>query len=440
VTIIVGAFLTLRQLSTPLHEVVEAAERVEQGDFSTHVREVGLGELQTLAVTYNRMIQAVRNSQGHLNSLLIQRQDEFDLINKIADQTNAEGNISDKLDQVLSMLGNDPQICRAALFLQQGQGITKVDDKIYKLCEDLAGDDEKIFQPQFLSQYFGDITIIQSVKSSCENRINLVIPIQAKNRPIGILVLQQIEPENLDSRTTFLQALTTQIGILIENAELSRQLRDRSILEERNRFARELHDSVTQTVFSLSLVAEGIKSNLLKSSSDPGLIEQVDFLINQARQVRTELRGLIIELRPIELGKEGLQIALLHHAESLRRSTGLEVDTVFTGDTIGLPYSIQYNLNRVAQEALSNVARHARAKKVHLRLDVGASEVMLMIKDDGEGFDMASVTHRSTSQGMITMRERVELLGGEFMIETGIGLGTKIIAKIPLPSLPGGFL
>ena len=192
---------------------------------------------------------------------------------------------------------------------------------------------------------------------------------------------------------------------------------------------------MTQSLFTLSLTARGLKSSLPQV---PGANQQaLDLLIDQTRLVQSEMRTLINELRPIDLEADDLDSALRQHVQSIRRATNIDVKLNVQGSVRQIPKPVQQNLNRIAQEALSNVARHASASEVSVALVVSEQVVTLTISDNGIGFDLrAASLQQAGSLGLISMRERAELLGGALLVRSQPGKHTLVTAQIPLHNRP----
>ena len=199
-------------------------------------------------------------------------------------------------------------------------------------------------------------------------------------------------------------------------------------VEERNRLARELHDSVKQQVFATSMQLAAARSLLTEAPQEAERrLAQAELLVQQAQQ---ELSGLLQELRPAALSERGLGAALEDYAGDWAQQTGIEIDVRVRGAP-ALPLAAEQALFRVAQEALSNVARHSAASQVALQLTSGGDEVTLRVKDDGRGFEAEAPVHR-LGFGLRNMRERIEALGGELVVASAAGEGVRVEAHLPL--------
>jgi NarL family two-component system sensor histidine kinase LiaS len=197
-------------------------------------------------------------------------------------------------------------------------------------------------------------------------------------------------------------------------------------IQERNRLARELHDSVKQQVFATTMQV-GTAQALLPDDPEAAA-QHLAEAEKLSRQSQEELAILIQELRPAALERDGLAEALETYTIDWSRQSGIEARVSAQGRQ-PLPLSVEQALFRVAQEALSNVARHSRASLVTVTLNYEDAGVSLTIADDGQGFD-ASQT-KEEGYGLQSMRERVEGLGGRLQIDSDPGGGAKVVAEVP---------
>jgi signal transduction histidine kinase len=262
-------------------------------------------------------------------------------------------------------------------------------------------------------------------------RTFLGVPIVSRGDVIGAFYLTEKRGGRCEQFTAedqdLIRTLAAHAAIAIENARLHERSRELSTIEERKRLARELHDSVTQTLFSIGLTAEAA-TELLDAEPDRAR-EQLGHLQELTRTAMLEMRSLIFELRPAELETEGLAGALRKHVEVLRRLHDQEIELTVDGDR-RLPPDVERALLRIAQEALGNALRHADAGHVRLALEARDSHVMLRVDDDGRGFDPDEAATRSRRLGLTSMRERADALGGTLTIDSAPGRGTTVEAEV----------
>ena len=253
------------------------------------------------------------------------------------------------------------------------------------------------------------------------------VPLMLKDQAVGMLSLEYSEPDYYTAEHAKLAlAFANQAAVAIENARLYEQAQALAALEERQRLARELHDSVSQALYGIALGARTARTLLDRDPSR--LAEPLDYVLSLAEAGLAEMRALIFELRPESLANEGLVAALTKQAASLRARHQLEVHTAL-GEEPDLPIEVKEVLYRVAQEALHNISKHARARRVEVRLEHSLDAVNLEIGDDGVGFDPAGPFPGHL--GLRSMRERTARLGGTLTVDSAPGQGTRLRAQIP---------
>lgn len=205
--------------------------------------------------------------------------------------------------------------------------------------------------------------------------------------------------------------------------------------DERRRIARELHDDTAQVLF-----AQLLRLSALKGSDDPALHDLAESLEQMTSEALESVRRLALELRPPALDDLGLQAALSDLAQRFADQLGKPVDYLPRGLRGRMPPDVELVLYRVAQEALTNIAKHAGASAIWIDLDRSPDDVSLSIRDNGRGFDPGSAVSsdgKGLGLGMFGMEERVALVGGRFRVWSAPGQGTEIFAYIPLGAYAG---
>jgi signal transduction histidine kinase len=258
----------------------------------------------------------------------------------------------------------------------------------------------------------------------------LGVPIVARGGVIGALYLTDKEGAESfsDADQKLIVLLAAHAAIAIENARLYERSRELSIVEERNRLARELHDSVTQQLFGVVLAAES--AGELLARGDGAVEAQIERVQALARGAMEELRSVVFELRPASLEAEGLAPALRKHVEVLRRVSGRAIE-LRVGSPPSLGSVAAGQVFRIAQEALRNALRHADAGRIEVRLEDGGGRVALSVADDGRGFDAAAPEVRGRRLGLTSMEERAAELGGRLTIASRPGEGTTVRLEVP---------
>ncbi len=261
-----------------------------------------------------------------------------------------------------------------------------------------------------------------------EVRAWMAVPLMGRKALIGVVIVYHREPGYYTPRHNDLAtAIARQAAVAIENAQLYEQGQHLAVLQERQRLARELHDSVSQALYGIALGARTASTLLAKDPQRAG--EPLNYVLSLAEAGLAEMRALIFELRPETLENEGLVAALERQIAALRARHELEVMTEFASEPqIALP--AKEALYRVAQEATNNIVKHARATQVHIALHQEDGLLTLTVADDGRGFDPDR--DFPGHLGLKTMRERMERLGGSLHIESRPGSGTRVQAEVPL--------
>ncbi len=238
---------------------------------------------------------------------------------------------------------------------------------------------------------------------------------------------------NLEARSLELESqveLRTSELMKIEE-DLKKSEMEKAISEERNRLARDLHDSVTQSIYSLTLLAEAgqrmiERGDLQQAESNHSRLREI------AQQALQEMRLLVYELRPQVLRNEGLIGALEHRLEAVERRAGIDARMVVDGE-LEIPEELEVELLHISQEALNNALKHSKASEVVLFLCVDEDNLRLEVKDNGQGFDQQIACGKG-GMGLTNMGERVEKIGGKLTIQSGPVSGTTIRAIAPINS------
>jgi signal transduction histidine kinase len=253
----------------------------------------------------------------------------------------------------------------------------------------------------------------------------LGVPIVAPQGVIGAFYLTEKigAPDFGDEDEELIGLLAAHAAIAIANARLHEQTRELSIVAERNRLALDLHDAVSQKLFGLVLSAEAAAT--LLERDPPAARDQVAKLQALAQEALDELRSLVFELRPPDLEKDGLDGALRKHVELLRRLEQHEIELSVEGE-LHADAARDREVLRIAQEALQNALKHARARHVAVRLRADDGRLLLEVSDDGVGFDPDAPGARSRRLGLTSMEERTQRLGGTLEIDSAPGAGTVV--------------
>jgi PAS domain S-box-containing protein len=267
---------------------------------------------------------------------------------------------------------------------------------------------------------------LEHTQAPAQNHSNLYLgaPIRAKGGVLGVVSifsrsLHQFSVEEI----ALLETIATQIGVAVENARLREQSQKAAILEERQRLARDLHDSVTQSLYSLNLLAEGYRQRAAQAS-----LEELDVwfadLGSSAHQALKDMRLLLYELRPSSIEHDGLITAIHRRLDAVEGRSGVESRLKLLGDPTLLSKAEEVELYHIIQEALNNALKHALSTWVEIKLTVQPQQVQMEIVDNGIGFDPDQV--QNEGMGLANMAERARRIGGKLFIYSQPGNGTRI--------------
>jgi len=278
----------------------------------------------------------------------------------------------------------------------------------------------------------------------------ICVPLRARGNVLGVLTVASHMPRKFtDNDMYLLLAIGDQLGIAIEHASLYERLikarerlrklaRQNLVAEEqeRRRIALELHDETSQSLSGLALQLQVlIEMSTLSAKHDAEFIAKLKKVQSLTVQVHTEVSRLISNLHPALLDTLGLVFAVRHYAKSMLQPLEMNVSVKIKGAERRFAPDVEVALFRVIQGSISNIAQHSKAKHATIVLEYHPDEFILKVKDDGQGFDVSKITDVEESgrgRGLFSMRERIGLLGGTGRIDSKIGAGTIVWAKIPI--------
>ena len=298
-----------------------------------------------------------------------------------------------------------------------GDGIS---GKVFLTGEPVAVEDARFAPPP--ADHIAKMEGIRSVLS---------VPITIGDQIFGVFGMDYCRPRSFSEgdKRLFL-ALAQRAAVAIENARLYEQAEQVAVLEERQRLARDLHDSVTQSLYSLMLLSEA--GRRFASSGDIANAGHYLSRVGEtAQQTLKEMRLLVHEMRPLALRQVGLVEAIQARLDSVEKRSGIQASLIQEGQ-LNLPEQVVEQLFRIIQEALNNSLKHASSPLILVRITSQAGYVEVEITDKGLGFDPAGLANPG-GFGMTSMRERAELIGGKLEIASSVGQGVTVKAKVPQP-------
>ncbi len=436
--VIVPALVTafgVRHITGPIQKLIQATEQVSEGQFKQRIEVQTGDEIETLADRFNVMAARLDDSYASLEKKVADRTRELAIVNAIVSVASQSLDIQEILKQALNETVEQMGFEEGAAFKL---GAVSAEPKLAALLGfDAASAHDLVRCCAIASQACKAegaprvITYTLDDHSQDEQALRLAqagynrlvsVPLATKGRTLGLFLLGrrelgELSPEEL----SLLSSIGQQIGVAIENAHLYEQAEQAATAAERHRLARELHDAVTQTLFSANLIADVIPL-IWKRNPDEGM-QSLEELRQLARGALAEMRTMLLEMRPESLERADLNSLLTQLADAFVGRVRVPVSLDIQGGC-ALTHEVKLVFYRVAQEALNNIAKHSGARQVDVYLECQPDHMLLNIRDDGLGFDPAAIT--PDHLGMAIMRERAHSIGANLRINSLIGIGTSV--------------
>jgi signal transduction histidine kinase len=439
-----------RSIADPLADLAETAEKVAAGELEHSISLARRDEIGALGTAFNTMTVRLRGLIAGLEDRVRER---TEALQRRAVQLETSTRVS---QEITSILDADQLLTRVVEVVAQAfgyyyVGVFLVDTEGGNLVFAAGnGDAGRKFKSEGLRLEIGadslngrvaqtgspllvnDVSLDTTFgdhEALPHTRSELVIPLRLGERVIGTLDVQSEELNTFrEDDVRVMQSLADQVAVAIENARLYDRSQDAAVLEERNRLARELHDSVTQLLYSLVLLA-GAASKIVDDGEQPPTKQHLARIEETAQQALKEMRLLVYELRPLALDEEGLVGALNQRLDTVERRAGIQARLMADGD-LDLPPMVEEEVYRIVHEALNNALKHSGAGSVSVTLSRDGEWVQVEIVDDGRGFDTSS-TGDAGGVGLASMRERAEALGGSVTVVSAPHKGTEVLLRVP---------
>lgn len=431
----------VRRITGPIEKLIKASQEVASGKFGQTIAVQTGDELEELAHQFNVMSAELRESYADLERKVADRTRELATINSIAWVVSRSLDLNEILNSALEHTSQamgaeaggiyllDEKDTLLNLAAHRGLGpefLGSIDG--LRVGEGFSGWVVQTGQPLIVDDAAADPRLARVDLSKHGSGPLAAAPITSKGKVLGTIFLSTREGRQFGEQDLqLLCSIANQIGVAIENALLYSRAQQLAVLEERNRLARDLHDSVTQAVYGVTLYAEAA-TRLLSSGQVDTAADHLRELRTTAQQALREMRSLIFELRPPVLEKEGLVAALHARLEAVEGRSGLQTEMKVDGD-INLPADVEEELYRVAQEALNNALKHGRAQNIRVHLCQDQARVSLEVADDGVGFDTSQIDEYG-GLGLPGMRERALGLGGNLTVTSSPGGGTVVRVEV----------
>jgi nitrate/nitrite-specific signal transduction histidine kinase len=425
----------VRHITNPIQKLIQAAAKVTAGHFKHRIVVNTADEIETLADQFNLMSDKLADSYASLEKKVADRTRELAIMNAIISVTSHSLDIHQILKEALNKTVEQLHFDAGVAYELETDPIkaTLIASRGFKpgIATDLAGNytikdhSKSINHPHKVNFYpIGELKDEKQGKLMAKSGIDLLvqIPLSTKGRTLGFILLGKKGPGRLSpEEQSLLNSIGQQIGVAMENAHLYEQAEKTAVTAERNRLARELHDAVTQTLFSANLIADVIP-RVWKRNPKEGL-QSLEELRQLTRGALAEMRTMLIEMRPESLERSDIKSLLTQLTDAFIGRVRVPVSLVIQGEC-GLTQDAKIVFYRVAQEALNNIAKHSGARNVELHLKCQPGHFNMIIKDDGLGFKSSSIP--AGHMGIAIMRERANSIGARFTIESQEGMGTTI--------------
>jgi nitrate/nitrite-specific signal transduction histidine kinase len=420
----------VRHITDPIQKLIRASEQVTAGEFKNRIEVKTGDEIETLTDQFNLMSAKLDESYSSLEKKVADRTQELAMMNSILSVASQSLDIQEILADALNTTVEQMGFEAGAAFRLKSASLSAILVSQRGFEPDIAID----FANSYVTTNFGNTEENPSMVATYEIKdppdqlgqsgfhLLVSVPLSTKGRALGFILLGKREPEPLSpEELSLLNSIGQQIGVALENARLYEKAEQTAITAERNRLARELHDAVTQTLFSANLIADVIP-RIWKRNPEDGM-QNLEELRQLTRGALAEMRTLLLEMRPEALERSDIKSLLTQLADAFIGRVRVPVSLVIQGDC-ELTHEVKLVFYRVTQEALNNIAKHSGARQVDLHFECQPGQMNLLIKDDGLGFDPDTIT--SDHLGIAIMRERANSIGASLKIESRAGLGTTV--------------
>ena len=437
---------SIRRITRPIDDLIVASQEVARGHFGQSIVADTGDEIEELADQFNLMSAQLQQSVTQLQEQVADRSRALAAINSVAEVVNRSMDLDeilqsalDKVIQVMEMDAGGVYVLDDAsqqLQMSAYQGFTAREAALIGrmgVGEGYSGRVVQTGKPLVLDEITHEYLEQRFGPNPPEFHAAASVPLASSGKMLGALFVthrskRRFPPQDIE----LLTSIGLQVGVAMENIQLMGQMQKAAAVDERQRLARELHDAVTQTLFSASLIAE-VLPRIMERDPEEGR-RRLEELRQLARGALAEMRTLLMELRPAALVEASLADLLRQLTEAFGGRARLPISLSVVGDPSSLPPDVKIAFYRVAQEALNNIARHSGATQAGISLLVTPEEVELAVRDNGVGFDPKTIA--SDHLGLVIMGERAEAIGAGLSIHTQSGQGTEVtITWCPDPTI-----
>jgi len=444
---VAASILNVQRIIHPIDHLVQTTSQVAAGDLSQMVKVNGEDEISALAHSFNLMTlqlgELIENLEKKVEvrtRTLEHRAIQLQTILDVNRQITSILNIDTLLANITHLIHEAFPPYTAFIFLVDRETGSLNLRAASSPSENIGLDVENRLRQfitkdllegsHFTETCFQEIGFLPPQDAAGRGQPILAIPLHFGGKLTGIMAIHSSDETSLTQEDVLvIQNLAEQIAIAIENAHRYDHIQHIAVIEERNRLARDMHDSVIQSLYSFGLLIEGWRM-MLQSGSLNNFEEILERSKEINQQALKEMRLLIHELRPPQLQQLGLWGALIQRLESVEKRMGIDIQ-LDVQEFIDLPPDIEAAVYRISQEALNNALKHAEASSIVIRCETFGQEFILEIKDNGKGFRMEA-TDLSGRLGIKNMSERARQAGGTLEVQSIPGQGTTVRLCLPL--------
>ena len=382
-------------------------------------------------------------------STLTKRNDQLAVINQIESALASSLELEEILNKTLALLMAHFRVEAGEIFLVEEDGETlrlvlhrgEAAEAFwtrnrFKIGEGMVGKAAETLKPVISTHLDRDMQGTRQAVVDAGFKQIACIPLTTHGEVVGVLTIATRSRRVISqSEIQLLVSVAAGAGTAIENARLHSNVRRLAVLEERERIGMDLHDGIIQSIYGVGLAMENARSLLRENPSDAE--ERLQKAMSDLNHTIRDIRSYILDLRPRQLQGESLIEGLGRLISEFRQNTKLDVSLAAPKDPLNdLPQMHAMSLFHICQEALANIAKHAKASKVTMDLWTTPDRVLLEISDNGQGFDLDK-TNKTVGHGLANMLTRVQNVGGDVDITSAQGEGTSILAWVPrLPAQP----
>ncbi len=451
---IIGTYMA-RSITEPIIELTKGAGTIAQGNLDYKIKIHTGDEIEQLSDQFNAMTVALKESYSNLEQKvadrtkeLSQRAGQLYTINEISRKISSIINLEELLPFVANLLRQTFNYDNVNIFLfepDSGRLVLKEIcisgyEGVIPLEVPLEIGDEGIVA--WVAQ-IGEPLLVNNVRSEPkyvpvedlkDTQSELAVPVKIGTKILGVL---DIESNSIDAFSeadlSTAQTLADQLAIAIENARLYKQTGQMAVMEERNRMAREIHDTLAQGFTGIILQMEAMEQ-ALERKKEEDVVAHLNRARSLARGSLSEARRSVWNLRPEALEKLKLSDAMRQEIVKFSQSTNINASFNINGESHDLHPDQETTLLRICQEALTNIRKHAKASEVEVNLTYDKAAVVLTVRDNGKGFsgDAEAQSSKRKGFGLISMRERTKSAGGKFTVQSEPGKGTVITVTVPI--------